>query len=52
LRNAAPIALAQLATNEEFALVLTRRNRDGVHEVVQLVSDEAMLDRALRKVAC
>jgi hypothetical protein len=51
LRNRAPIALAQLATNEEFALVLTRRNRDGVHEVVQLVSDAAMLDRALRTAA-
>ena len=51
LRAAAPIALAQLATNEEFALVLTRRNADGRHEVVQLVSDAAMLDRALRRAA-
>ena len=51
LRSAAPIALAQLATNEEFALVLTRRNADGRHEVVQLVSDAAMLDRALRRAA-
>ncbi len=49
LRDAAPIALADLATNEEFALVLTRRNADGRHEVVQLVSDAAMLDRALRR---
>ena len=51
LRRAAPIALAQLPTNEEFALVLTRRNADGRHEVVQLVSDAAMLDRALRRAA-
>ena len=51
LRGAAPIALAQLPTNEEFALVLTRRNDDGRHEVVQLVSDAAMLDRALRRAA-
>ena len=49
LREAAPLALADLATNEEFALVLTRRNADGRHEVVQLVSDAAMLDRALRR---
>ncbi len=49
LREVAPIALADLATNEEFALVLTRRNADGRHEVVQLVSDAAMLDRALRR---
>ncbi len=49
LRDAAPIALADLATNEEFALVLTRRNADGRHEVVELVSDAPMLDRALRR---
>jgi hypothetical protein len=51
LRAAAPIALAQLPTNQEFALVLTRRNADGVHEVVELVADSAMLDRALRRAA-
>ena len=51
LRGATPIALAQLPTNEEFALVLTRRNANGRHEVVQLVSDAAMLDRALRNAA-
>ena len=50
LRAAAPLALAQLPTNEEFALVLTRRNANGVHEVVELVADAAMLDRALRNV--
>jgi hypothetical protein len=49
LRSAAPLALAQLATNEEFALVLTRRNADGVHEVVELVADDSLLDRALRR---
>ena len=52
LRAAAPLALANLATNDEFALVLTRRNANGLHEVVHLVSDAAMLDRALRKAAC
>ena len=51
LRAAPPIPLAQLPTNEEFALVLTRRNADGVHEVVELVADAAMLDRALRRAA-
>ena len=48
LRIAAPIALAELATNEEFALVLTRRNANGIHEVVELIADPALLDRALR----
>ena len=51
LRQAASIPLAQLPTNQEFALVLTRRNADGVHEVVELVADSAMLDRALRRSA-
>ena len=51
LRNAATIALADLPTNQEFALVVTRRNAAGVHEVVALVSDEAMLDRALKRAA-
>ena len=51
LRAATALALADLPTNQEFALVVTRRNADGVHEVVALVSDEAMLDRALRRAA-
>jgi hypothetical protein len=51
LRAAVPISLGQLQTNQEFALVVTRRNADGVHEVVELVADEAMLDRALRRAA-
>jgi hypothetical protein len=51
LRAAPPLTLAQLPTNEEFALVLTRRNANGIHEVVELVADSAMLDRALRRAA-
>jgi hypothetical protein len=51
LRSAPPIPLAQLPTNQEFALVLTRRNADGVHEVVELVVDSSMLERALRRSA-
>ena len=51
LRTATSIPLAQLPTNQEFALVLTRRNADGVHEVVELVADGVMLDRAIRRAA-
>ena len=51
LRRASSMGLADLPTNQEFALVVTRRNAAGVHEVVALVSDEAMLDRALRRAA-
>jgi len=51
LRAAPPLSLSQLQTNQEFALVLTRRNADGMHELVELVADSAMLDRALRRAA-
>ena len=51
LRAAPSIPLSQLPTNQEFALVLTRRNADGIHEVVELVADAGMLDRALRRAA-
>ncbi len=51
LRAAPSIALRDLPTNEEFALVLTRRNATGVHEVVQLVSDPATLERLIRRSA-
>jgi len=51
LRSKRGIALSDLPTNQEFALVVTRRNAAGVHEVVALVSDDALLDRALRRTA-
>ena len=51
LRGVAPIALADLSTNEEFALVLTRRGADGVHQPVAVVSDAGMLERAIRRSA-
>ncbi|MEQ7873786.1 hypothetical protein ABDK56_07240 [Sphingomonas sp. ASV193] len=50
LRAAPAIDLRQLATNEEFALVVTRRNADGVHEAVRLVADPALLERLVRKL--
>lgn len=51
LRGAAPIALCDLPTNEEFALVLTRRGADGVHHPVAVIADDNMLDRAIRRAA-
>jgi hypothetical protein len=51
LRAAAPIALADLPTNGEFALVLTRRGADGVHHPVAVMADDKMLDRAIRRAA-
>ena len=51
LRCAPTLDFATLATNEEFALVLTRRNANGVHEPVELIADPALLERALRGAA-
>jgi hypothetical protein len=51
LRQAAPIELAAISANEEFALVLTRRGTDGVHQAIAIVSDEPLLDRVIRRTA-
>ena len=51
LRGVAPIALTDLPTNDEFALVLTRRGADGVHRPIAVVSDDGMLERAIRRSA-
>ncbi len=51
LREVAPIALADLPTNEEFALILTRCGADGIHQPVAVVADDAMLERAIRRSA-
>ncbi len=51
LRGVAPIALAALTIDEEFALVLTRRGVDGVHQPVAVVADNGMLERAIRRSA-
>ncbi len=49
LRNAPTIPLSDLPTNAEFALVLTRRGADGVHHPVAVISDDKLLDRAIRR---
>jgi hypothetical protein len=49
LRAAAPIALEDLLDGQEFALVVTRRNGDGQHEIVAAVDDENLVQRALRR---
>jgi hypothetical protein len=49
LRSAAPISLADVSSEQEFAVVVTRRGADGTHEPVAIVDDEALLDRAIRR---
>ncbi len=50
LRSATPLTLEAIASEEEFALVLTRRSSAGVHEAVALVEDPALVERAIRRV--
>ena len=51
LRTAPPISLADLPSDEEFAVVVTRRGADGRHEAVAVVDDEALIERAIRRTA-
>jgi hypothetical protein len=48
LRAAPVVSLSEV--QEEFALVVTRRNADGTHEPVAIVEDEALVERAIRRV--
>jgi len=49
LRAAPSISLAEVPAEEEFAVVITRRGADGRHEPVAIVSDEALVERAIRR---
>jgi hypothetical protein len=49
LRAASSISLAEVPADEEFAVVITRRSADGHHEPVAIVSDEALVERAIRR---
>ena len=51
LRSAPVISLAEVPQEEEFAVVVTRRSADGGHEPVAVVDDEALVERAIRRVA-
>ena len=51
LRNAPPILLDAIATDDEFSLVITRRETDGRHVVIAVVDDPAIVDRAIRRAA-
>jgi hypothetical protein len=51
LRSAPIMSLADLPAAEEFALVVTRRSADGQHELVAIVDDEILVERAIRRAA-
>jgi hypothetical protein len=50
LRTVQPVALESIDSDEEFALVLTRRSGGGVHEAIAVVEDPALVERAIRRV--
>jgi len=51
LRAMPPISLAEVSSEEEFAVVVTRRGADGRHEPVAIIDDEALVERAIRRSA-
>jgi hypothetical protein len=50
LRTVRAVALDSISSDEEFALVLTRRSGAGVHEAIAVVEDAALIERAIRQV--
>ena len=51
LRTTPAISLADLPSEEEFAVVLTRLGAGGTHEPVAIVTDRALVERAIRGAA-
>ena len=51
MRAAPPLALADIATSAEFALVLTRVDSAGLVQAVAVIEDPALVDRAIRHAA-
>jgi hypothetical protein len=49
LRSAPAMSLADVPSDEEFAVVVTRRGADGRHEPVAVIDDEALVERAIRR---
>ena len=51
LRAAPAITLADLPTEDEFALVVTRKRADGSYEAIALIDDEGLVEKAIRRAA-
>ena len=51
LRQVDPMPLSEIATDDEFALVLTRRSADGRYQPVAVVDDPVLVEKAIRKAA-
>jgi hypothetical protein len=51
LRCASAVSIGDIASEDEFALVLTRRSSAGAHEPIAVIDDQAMVERAIRRAA-
>jgi hypothetical protein len=51
LRQAPVLSLSEIAVDEEFAVIVTRRRADGVFDPVAVLNDPALTDKAIRKAA-
>ena len=51
LREAEPLSLDALGSADEFAIVVARRRPDGNYELVGVVDDEALTEKAIRRAA-
>jgi hypothetical protein len=49
LRQAPALDLSELAIDDEFAVIVTRRRADGGHEPVAILNDETLIERAIRR---
>ena len=49
LRQAPALSLDAMPSDEEFSVVVTRRRADGGHEPVAVVTDPALVERAIRR---
>jgi hypothetical protein len=49
LRQAPALVLSELAIDDEFAVIVTRRRADGGHEAVAVLNDESLIERAIRR---
>lgn len=50
LRTVRTVALDSIDSDDEFALVLTRRSGAGVHEAIAVVDDVSLVERAIRQL--
>ena len=49
LRTAEPLELAEIVSDEEFTIIVARRIVGGGVEAVAVVSDEALIERVIRR---